>query len=146
MQNNRTSERVGLVTRLARSWRLASSSDRWDVRRYLIAAVWGALFLSFTPAALQPVLPFWSVVLVMAVVIVGGCVAAIGRYLNENLWLELPGAMGLMAGLAFYQIVNVILIIFAGTNIAQTALTAFVMTFPLQRLVVLLPKWVEAVR
>lgn len=141
-----TPQRANLFTRFARSWRLMSSLDRWDIRRYMIGSIWGLLFLLFTPTAMRAVIPEWCVVVLMIVVMVGGVVAAVGRYLNEHLWLELPGVVGFLCGWAFYLVANIVLAIFAGTNIAQIALILYVMTFPVERLRWLLPKWLEALR
>lgn len=121
--------------------RVHSTDDRYDIYRYILSALWAAAFIWYTPSALLPVLTTATTWIPMCVVIVGAGVAAVGRYRNEHLRVELWGVLGLFAGFGFYLLLNIILIIFATPErLAQTLLVLLAMLFVVERLRVLLPK------
>lgn len=127
--------------------RIHSTDDRYDIYRYILSALWAAAFIMFTPAALQPVLTPATTWIPMCVVIVSAGVAAVGRYRNEHLRVELWGVLGVFAGFGFYLMLNIILIIFATPErLAQSLLVLLAMLFVVERLRVLIPKLHAALR
>lgn len=141
-----TNDRADRI-RSARSWRSQTVEDRWDVYRYALSIGWAAAFIWYTPSALLPVLTPATTWIPMCVVIAGSIAAIIGRVRNEHLRVELWGALAVVAGFGFYLLLNVILIVFVSPErIAQTLLVALAMSSAVERLRVLGPKMVEALR
>jgi hypothetical protein len=132
---------------IGRGWRSHSIDDRWDMYRYVVAALWAIGFILFTPSALQPVLTPVTTWIPMIVVVVGSGIAIVGRYRNSHLRIELWGALAIVLGMGFYLVLNVVLIVFASPErITQTLLTLLAMSFAAERLRVLLPRLIEALR
>lgn len=130
-----------------RVWRTHSVDDRWDIYRYVLAALWAVSFILYTPSSLLPVLTPATTWIPMVVVIVGSGVGIVGRIRNEHLRIELWGALAIVAGMGFYLILNVLLIVFATPErIAQTILVLMGMSFAGERLRVLIPKLVDVLR
>lgn len=130
-----------------RVWRTHTVEDRWDVYRYILAALWAVGFILFTPSSLLPVLTPATTWIPMIVVIVGAGIGAVGRVRNEHLRIELWGALAIVAGMGFYLLLNILLIVFATPErIAQTVLVLWAMSFAAERLRVLLPKLIVLMR
>lgn len=133
--------------RPVRGWRARSIDDRWDVYRYVLSAVWAALFLVYTPAALQPVLTTWTTVAPMVVVMAGAAVGVVGRLRNEHLRVELWGALAIVLGFGFYILLNVLLVFLASPErVVQTVLVVLAVSFACERLRVLVPRFLDVIR
>lgn len=140
------SHRRGARTRFA-SFRALHLADRWDVYRYALSALWAAAFAVFTPAALLPVLTPATTYLTMSAVAAGAVVAIVGRLRNEHLWLEAGGVGGMVLGWGFYLVLNAILIFAVSPErLGQFLLVLLAMSFSLERLRVLVPRFLEALR
>lgn len=120
-------------------------SDRWDIYRYALSALWAVAFATFTPSALLPVLTPATTYLTMGAIFSGAIVAIVGRLRNEHLWLELGGAGGMTLGWGFYLLLNAILVFAASPErLGQFVLVLLAMSFSLERLRVLVPRLVQA--
>lgn len=134
-------------TNIGRVWRTHTVEDRWDVYRYVLSALWAVGFIVYTPSSLLPVLTPATTWIPMVVVIVGAGIGTFGRVRNEHLRIELWGALSIVAGMGFYLLLNIVLIVFATPErIAQTILVLIAMSFAAERLRVLIPKLYHALR